>query len=101
MNTEFRKSLRTILVLMDLIAINLAWLIMYLYFSTAELNESNSIFYSFAFFANILWISISFAVGLYDEQAINTIDFFSQKKVYSRIVYNYFVCLYIVIYVIT
>jgi len=85
MNTEFRKSLRTILVLMDLIAINLAWLIMYLYFSTAELNESNSIFYSFAFFANLLWISISFAVGLYDEQAINTIDFFSQKtaQVYS------------------
>lgn len=79
MNTEFRKSLSTILVLMDLIAINLAWLITYFYFSTPELNETINLFYSFAFFANILWLTIGFAFGLYSEEAIHAFDLFSQK----------------------
>jgi putative colanic acid biosynthesis UDP-glucose lipid carrier transferase len=79
MNTEFRKSLRTILVLMDLAAINLAWLITYLYFSAPGLNETINLFYSFAFFANLLWLSISLALGLYSEHAIHAFDVFSQK----------------------
>lgn len=79
MNTEFRKSLKAILVLMDLTAINLAWLITYLYFSTTELNEAGNLFYSFAFFVNLLWIIISLALGLYSEQAIHAFDLFSQK----------------------
>jgi len=64
---------------MDLTAINLAWLITYLYFTTTELNGINNLFYSFAFFANLLWITISLALGLYSEQAINAFDLFSQK----------------------
>ncbi len=85
MNTEFKKLLKTVLVLMDLMAISLSWLIVHLYFSTAELNETNNYFYSFAFFANLLWITITLAVGLYDEKVINAIDLFSQKtaQVYS------------------
>jgi putative colanic acid biosynthesis UDP-glucose lipid carrier transferase len=85
MNTEFKKSLKTVLVLMDLMAISLSWLIVHLYFSTAELNETNNYFFSFAFFANLLWITITLAVGLYDEKVINAIDLFSQKtaQVYS------------------
>jgi putative colanic acid biosynthesis UDP-glucose lipid carrier transferase len=79
MNTEFRKSLKAILVLMDLTAINLACLITYLYFSTTELNEASNLFYSFAFFVNLLWIIISLALGLYSEQAIHAFDLFSQK----------------------
>lgn len=85
MNTEFKKSLKTVLVLMDLMAISLSWLIAYRYFSTAELNETNNYFYSFAFFANLLWITITLAFGLYNERVINAIDLFSQKtaQVYS------------------
>ncbi len=85
MNTEFKKLLKTVLVLMDLMAISLSWLIVHLYFSTAELNETNNYFFSFAFFANLLWITITLAVGLYDEKVINAIDLFSQKtaQVYS------------------
>jgi len=70
---------------MDLMAISLSWLIAYRYFSTAELNETNNYFYSFAFFANLLWITITLAFGLYNERVINAIDLFSQKtaQVYS------------------
>jgi len=82
MNTEFRKSLRSILVLMDITAINLAWLFTFLYFSPAELNQTNNLFYSFAFLANLLWITISVGFGLYSELSINAFDLFSQKTVH-------------------
>lgn len=84
MNTEFRKSLKTILVLLDLTAINFVWLITYLYFLNSVVTQTNNLFYSFAFFVNFIWITISLSFGLYDEKAVVSFEIFSQKtaKVY-------------------
>ena len=84
MNTEFRKSLKTILVFLDLTAINLVWLMTYLYFLNDLTIQTNNLFYSFAFFVNFIWISISLAFGLYDEKSVIAFEVFSQKtaKVY-------------------
>ena len=84
MNTEFRKSLKAILVLMDLTAINFALLITCLYFFTNEISQTNNLFYSFAFFVNFIWITISLLIGLYDEGVVIAFESFSQKtaKVY-------------------
>ena len=79
MNTEFKKSLKVILVLMDLTVINISWLISYLYFSTNELIYANNIFYTFTFFINLLWIITSLMLGLYAEQIVNAFESFSQK----------------------
>ena len=79
MNTEFRKSLSVILVLMDLAAINFAWLITYLYFLKHEFIQTNNLFDSFAFFVNFIWIALSLAVSLYDEKVVNAFESFSQK----------------------
>ena len=79
MNTEFRKSLSVILVLMDLAAINFAWLITYLYFLTNEILQTNNLFYSFTFFVNFIWITISLGVSLYDEKVFNAFESFTQK----------------------
>ena len=84
MNTEFRKSLKTILVFLDLTAINFVWLITYLYFLNNLTTQTNNLFYSFAFFVNFIWITISLAFGLYDEKSVMAFEVFSQKtaKVY-------------------
>lgn len=84
MNTEFRKSLKTILVFLDLTAINFVWLITYLYFLNNLITQTNNLFYSFAFFVNFIWIIISLALGLYDEKSVVAFEVFSQKtaKVY-------------------
>jgi putative colanic acid biosynthesis UDP-glucose lipid carrier transferase len=84
MNTEFRKSLKTILVFLDLTAINFVWLITYLYFLNNLTTQTNNLFYSFAFFVNFIWIAISLAFGLYDEKSVMAFEVFSQKtaKVY-------------------
>jgi putative colanic acid biosynthesis UDP-glucose lipid carrier transferase len=84
MNTEFRKSLKTILVFLDLTAINFVWLITYLYFLNNLTTQTNNLFYSFAFFVNLIWIIISLAFGLYDEKSVMAFEVFSQKtaKVY-------------------
>ena len=84
MNTEFRKSLKTILVFLDLTAINLVWLMTYLYFLNDLTIQTNNLFYSFAFFVNFIWITISLAFGLYDEKSVIAFEVFSQKtaKVY-------------------
>lgn len=84
MNTEFRKSLKTILVFLDLTAINFVWLITYLYFLNNLNTQTNNLFYSFAFFVNFIWITISLALGLYDEKSVVAFEVFSQKtaKVY-------------------
>ncbi len=84
MNTEFRKSLKTILVFLDLTAINFVWLITYLYFLNNLITQTNNLFYSFAFFVNFIWITISLALGLYDEKSVVSFEVFSQKtaKVY-------------------
>ncbi|MEY3577756.1 MAG: hypothetical protein RL394_1341, partial [Bacteroidota bacterium] len=79
MNTEFRKSLKPILVLMDLVVINLAWLFTCFYLATNELTQTTNLYYAFVFFLNFLWITISLSVGLYDEKVVNTIDAFSHK----------------------
>jgi putative colanic acid biosynthesis UDP-glucose lipid carrier transferase len=79
MNTEFRKSLKAILSLIDLVAINFAWLITSLYLLSDEAILIDNIFYSFAFFVNFIWITISLALGLYAEQVVNAFDSFSQK----------------------
>ena len=79
MNTEFRKSLKPILVLMDLVGINFAWLFTCFYLAANEFTQTTNLYYAFAFFLNFLWITISLAVGLYDEQVVNTIDAFSHK----------------------
>jgi putative colanic acid biosynthesis UDP-glucose lipid carrier transferase len=84
MNTEFRKSLKTILVFLDLAAINFVWLITYLYFLNNVIAQTNNLFYSFAFFINLIWITISMTFGLYDEKSVIAFEVFSQKtaKVY-------------------
>ena len=84
MNTEFRKSLKTILVFLDLTAINFVWLMTYLYFLNNLTTQTNNLFYSFAFFVNFIWITISLAFGLYDEKSVMAFEVFSQKtaKVY-------------------
>jgi hypothetical protein len=84
MNTEFRKSLKTILVFLDLTAINFVWLMTYLYFLNNLTIQTNNLFYSFAFFVNFIWITISLAFGLYDEKSVMAFEVFSQKtaKVY-------------------
>lgn len=84
MNTEFRKSLKAILVFLDLTAINFVWLITYLYFLNNLTAQTNNLFYSFAFFVNFIWIAISLAFGLYDEKSVIAFEVFSQKtaKVY-------------------
>ena len=84
MNTEFRKSLKTILVFLDLTAINLVWLMTYLYFLNDLTIQTNNLFYSFAFFVNFIWITISLVFGLYDEKSVIAFEVFSQKtaKVY-------------------
>lgn len=84
MNTEFRKSLKTILVFLDLTAINFVWLITYLYFLNNLIAQTNNLFYSFAFFVNFIWIIISLALGLYHEKSVVAFEVFSQKtaKVY-------------------
>lgn len=84
MNTEFRKSLKTILVFLDLTAINSVWLMTYLYFLNNLATQTNNLFYSFAFFVNFIWITISLAFGLYDEKSVIAFEVFSQKtaKVY-------------------
>jgi putative colanic acid biosynthesis UDP-glucose lipid carrier transferase len=79
MNTEFRKSLKAILSLIDLVAINFAWLITCLYLLSDEAIRVDNFFYSFAFFVNFIWITISLALGLYAEQVVNAFDSFSQK----------------------
>jgi len=79
MNTEFRKSLKAILSLIDLVAINFAWLITSLYLLSDEAIRVDNFFYSFAFFVNFIWMTISLALGLYAEQVVNAIDAFSQK----------------------
>jgi putative colanic acid biosynthesis UDP-glucose lipid carrier transferase len=79
MNTEFRKSLKAILALMDLVVINFVWLITCLYLVTDETSRVDNLFYSFAFFVNFLWIAISLALGLYADQVVNAIDSFSHK----------------------
>ncbi len=79
MNTEFRKSLKAILALMDLVVINFVWLIICLYMVTDETSRVDNLFYSFAFFVNFLWIAISLALGLYADQVVNAIDAFSHK----------------------
>ena len=82
MNTEFRKSLKVILVLMDLTVINLSWLTSYAYMLSNELLQTNNIFYSFAFFINLLWITTSLMFGLYEYHVINAFETFSQKTVH-------------------
>lgn len=79
MNTAFKKSLKTILILIDLFVINLSLLASYLYFHSNELLQTYNVFYSFAFFINFLWITISLLIGLYDEKIINAFESFSQK----------------------
>ena len=82
MNTEFRKSLKVILVLMDLTVINLSWLTSYAFMLSNELLQTNNIFYSFAFFINLLWITTSLMFGLYEYHVINAFETFSQKTVH-------------------
>jgi putative colanic acid biosynthesis UDP-glucose lipid carrier transferase len=69
---------------LDLTAINFVWLITYLYFLNNLTTQTNNLFYSFAFFVNFIWITISLAFGLYDEKSVMAFEVFSQKtaKVY-------------------
>lgn len=83
---------------MDLTVINLSWLISYVHMQSNELLQISNIFYSFAFFINVLWIVSSLMFGLYEHHVINAFEIFSQKSAHvffvwialMTIVLNYF-----------
>jgi len=82
MNSEFRKSLKAILMLMDMTMLNLSWLLTYVYFLANQQSPGENLFFGFFFTHNFLWIFLSLIVGLYQEQIITDFEIFSNKTAY-------------------
>lgn len=82
MNSEFRKSLKAILMLMDMTMLNLSWLLTYVYFLANQQSLEGNLFFGFLFTHNFLWIFLSLVVGLYHEQVVTDFEKFSNKTAY-------------------
>lgn len=80
MNSEFRKSLKVILLLMDMTMLNLSWLLTYLYFLTNHTSPEGDLFFGFFFTLNFLWIFLSLLTGLYYEHVITDFEKYSNKS---------------------
>lgn len=79
MNKRFRHTLQVTLVLLDILALNLALVVVHYFSGTADTADSVAYFFNYWLLFNLSWMAVSWFGDLYHERNILSYHAFFQK----------------------
>ncbi len=95
MNKQFKRYLQTTLILLDLLVLNICFIIPGLIFRGRIPQTYTKAYISFFFFYNILWIALSFVSGNYIEKIILQFETFTKRTLQVFILWMIMLLLYL------